>query len=86
MTNQEIKAAMGKRVRLELTPQAIGGPTRTGRIVGILDAADGLVVTFAPDDAPGNLVTYHAHYLRAVQPAAVQNARRFVPGVSRDSA
>ncbi len=69
MTNQEIKAAVGKRVRLELTPQASGGPTRTGRIVGTLDAADGLVVTFAPDDAPGSHVTYHAHYIRAVHPA-----------------
>jgi len=69
MTNQEIKQAVGNRVRLDLTPQAIGGPTRTGRIVGTLDAADGMVVTFAPDDAPGSHVTYHAHYIKAVHPA-----------------
>ena len=69
MTNQEIKQAVGKHVKLDLAPQAPGGPTRTGRIVGILDAADGLVVTFAPDDAPGSQVTYHAHYIRAIQPA-----------------
>ena len=69
MTNQEIKAAMGKRIRLELTPPASGGPTRMGRIEGTLDAADGLLVTFAPDDAPGSHVTYHAHYIRAVHPA-----------------
>jgi hypothetical protein len=69
MTNQEIKQAVGKKVRLDLTPQAVGGPTRTGRIVGTLDAADGLVVTFAPDDALGSHVTYHAHYIRAIHPA-----------------
>jgi hypothetical protein len=69
MTNQEIKQAVGKRVRLDLTPQAIGGPTRIGRIVGTLDAADGLVVTFAPEDAPGTPVTYHAHYIQAIHPA-----------------
>lgn len=69
MTNQEIKQAVGKRVRLDLTPQAIGGPTRTGRIVGTLDAADGLVVTFAPDEAPDSHVTYHAHYIKAIHPA-----------------
>lgn len=68
MTNQEIEQAVGKRVKLDLAPQAPGGPTRTGRIVGTLDAADGLVVTFAPDDAPGSQVTYHAHYIRAIHP------------------
>lgn len=69
MTNQEIKQAVGKRVTLDLAPQAVGAPTRSGRIVGILEAADGMVVTFAPDDAPGSQVTYHAHYIRAIQPA-----------------
>jgi len=69
MTNQEIKQAVGKRVRLDLAPQAVGGPNRTGSIVGTLDAADGLVVTFAPEDAPGSQVTYHAHYIKAIHPA-----------------
>ena len=66
--NQEITQAVGKRVRLTLAPQAVGAPTRIGRVVGILDAADGMVVTFAPDDAPGTEVTYHAHYILAVHP------------------
>lgn len=69
MTNQEIKQAVGKRVTLDLAPQAVGAPTRSGRIVGVLEAADGMVVTFAPDDAPGDQVTYHAHYIRAIHPA-----------------
>jgi hypothetical protein len=69
MTNQEIKQAVGKRIKLELLPQAMGGPIRLGHIVGTLDAADGLVVTFEPDEAPGRHVTYHAHYIRAIHPA-----------------
>jgi hypothetical protein len=69
MTNQEIKQAVGKRIKLEIMPQAIGGPTRLGRIVGTLDAADGLVVTFEPDEAPERHVTYHAHYIKAIHPA-----------------
>lgn len=69
MTNQEIRQAVGKRVRLDLAPQAVGSPTRTGRIVGALEAADGMVVTFAPDDAPGSQVTYHAHYILGIHPA-----------------
>jgi hypothetical protein len=69
MTNQELKQAVGKRVKLQLSPQASGGPIRIGHIIGILDAADGMVVTFAPDDAPGKHVTYHAHYILALGPA-----------------
>ena len=68
-TNQELKQAVGKQVRLDLAPQAIGGPTRTGRIVGILEAADGMVVTLEPDEAPGSHVTYHAHHIKAIHPA-----------------
>ncbi len=69
MTNQELKQATGKRIRLDLTPHAPGGRTRVGRIVGTLEAADGLVVTFEPEDAPGSQVTYHAHYIQAIRPA-----------------
>ncbi len=68
-TNQEIKQSVGKHVRLDLTPQATGGPTRIGRIIGILEAADGMVVTLEPDETPGRHVTYHAHYIKTIQPA-----------------
>jgi hypothetical protein len=66
--NDDVKQAVGKRVTLDLAPQALGGPRRTGRISGVLDAADGMVVTFAPDDRPGTEVTYHAHHILAVHP------------------
>ncbi len=69
MTDQEIRQAMGKRVKLDLAPQAVGAPFRIGRIVGTLDALDGMVVTFAPDDVPGTQVTYHAHHIKAIHPA-----------------
>lgn len=67
-TSGEIKEAVGKRVQLDLVPQATGGPSRIGCIVGVLDAADGMVVTFTPEDAPGTEVTYHAHHIVAVRP------------------
>lgn len=69
MTDQELKQAVSKRVKLELAPQVAGGPIRIGRVIGVLDAADGMLVTFAPDDAPGKHVTYHAHYILALHPA-----------------
>jgi hypothetical protein len=67
--NDELRKAVGTRVRLDLAPQAAGAPTRTGRIVGILEALDGLVVTLAPDDAPERHVTYHVHHITGVRPA-----------------
>ncbi len=54
---------VGKRVTLRLASEAGGPPVVTGRIVGALDAADGLVVTFEPADQPGRRVTYHYHYI-----------------------
>ncbi len=41
----------------------------TGRVLGVLDAADGLVVTVQPDGAPpGTRQTYHYHYIVAIRP------------------
>jgi uncharacterized protein Veg len=65
--NQEIKENVGQRVTLDLAPQARKGPRRTGRVLGVLEAADGMVVTFAPEDEPDTEVTYHAHYILAVR-------------------
>jgi hypothetical protein len=45
---EEMRALNGRYVTLTLTP-AGGGGTVTGRVVGTLDAADGLVVIVEPD-------------------------------------
>jgi len=59
----EIKRLVGKRVTLRLAPAAGGPPTASGRLVGTLDAADGLVVTLQPVDQPGRRFTYHYHHI-----------------------
>jgi hypothetical protein len=69
-TADEIKQFVGKRVTLQLTPDAPRGPTVTGRILGVLSAADGLVVTLEPDGSPpGTRQTYHYHYIAAIRAA-----------------
>lgn len=61
MVREEWKRLVGQTVTLRLTPQAPGGPTVTGRVLGVLEALDGLVVTLEPTGAPGTRVTYHYH-------------------------
>jgi hypothetical protein len=69
MTRDEIRAHIGKRATLKLTAQAPGGPTLTGRIEGVLDAVDGLLVTVIPDGSPSTAKTVHYHYtLRPSRP------------------
>ena len=70
MTPQEIKSHVGQRVTLKLAPQAVGAPQVTGRIVGTLDAADGLVVILEPQGAPpGTRHTVHYHHIVALTEA-----------------
>jgi hypothetical protein len=70
MTREEIRKHLGKRVTLKLAPGAPGAPGLTGRIEGVLDAADGMVVTVVPDGAPqGTTRTIHYHYIQAIAPA-----------------
>jgi hypothetical protein len=68
MTRDEIRKHVGKRVTLKLAPQAPGGPSLTGRIEGVLDAVDGLVVTVVPDGSPAAVRTIHYHYIEAITP------------------
>ncbi|MDQ7859177.1 MAG: hypothetical protein QN174_11705 [Armatimonadota bacterium] len=68
VTRKDVKRLVGQTVTLRLTPQAPGGPTVTGKLVGVLEAADGLVVTLEPAGVPGARVTYHYHYILAVEP------------------
>jgi hypothetical protein len=68
VAREELKRLVGRSVTLRLTPQAPGGPTVTGTMLGFIEAADGLVVTLEPAGAPGTRATYHYHYILAVEP------------------
>lgn len=70
-TAEELRRLVGQRATLQLSPQAPGAPAVTGRILGVLDALDGFVVTVEPDGAPpGTRHTLHHHYILAVTPAS----------------
>lgn len=56
----ELRALTGRHVTLTLTP-AGGGGTVTGRVVGTLDAADGLVVIVEPDDETRRVSLNYQH-------------------------
>jgi hypothetical protein len=64
----ELRRLTGQRVTLRLQPHAPGAPTVTGRLLGVLDALDGLVVTIEPDGAPETRMTCHYHYILAITP------------------
>lgn len=69
MKPQEIKQYVGQKVRVQLSPQAHQGPTVTGRLVGTLDAADGLVVQIEPESSkPGERLTVHYHHILSLMP------------------
>ncbi len=66
MTPEEIRRHVGKQVTLRLAR----GPTVTGRLVGTLEAADGLVVQIEPEGStPGGRLTVHYHHIVALTPA-----------------
>jgi hypothetical protein len=64
-----IRGLKGRRVILQLAADAPGAPTLTGRVLGIIEAADGLVVTVEPDAAPGTRVTTHYQHILKAMPA-----------------
>ncbi len=69
MEVQEIKQYVGQKVRVQLSPQALQGPEVSGRLIGTLDAADGLVVHIEPEGSkPGALLTVHYHHILSVTP------------------
>ena len=68
MKLEALEQLIGLRVTLRLTAGAPGGPRITGRLIGVLRALDGAVVTIEPDGAAVPL-TCHAHYLEGVEPA-----------------
>lgn len=62
VTADETRGFVGQRVTLRLVAGAPGAPSATGRVAGVLDALDGLVVSLVPDGGPpeGRL-TVHYH-------------------------
>jgi hypothetical protein len=65
----EIRGLKGKVVRFQLLPDAPGAPFVTGRVLGTIEAADGLVVTVEPNGAPGKRLTMHQHHIVSATPA-----------------
>lgn len=57
---EELRGLNGRRVTLALTA-AGGDGTITGRIVGTLEAADGLVVVVVEDGLPGHRSVHYQH-------------------------
>lgn len=67
LTKEEMRKLAGQRVTLKLAPQAGLGPSSTGTVVGLIDAADGIVLTFEPDGSAGKRFTVHAHHVVSVK-------------------
>jgi hypothetical protein len=62
LTNNFLKALVGKRVTLDLTAAADSALVR-GKLLGTIDAADGLVLIVEPDEAPGTRRSVHSHHV-----------------------
>ncbi|MDR7481256.1 MAG: hypothetical protein QN183_00685 [Armatimonadota bacterium] len=68
VTREELQRLVGRRATLALVPGAPGGPIVTGRVLGVLDALDGAVVTVEPEGTPGARQTIHYHHIAAATP------------------
>ena len=66
---EDIRALKGKTVTFQLLPGAPGAPVATGRVLGTIEAADGLVVTIEPKGAPGKRLTIHHQHIASAMPA-----------------
>jgi hypothetical protein len=63
MNLDEIRGLKGRVATFRLLPDAPGAPVVTGRVLGTIEAADGLVVTIEPTDSPGKRVTVHHQHI-----------------------
>ena len=66
---EDVRRLKGRRATLQLAADAPGAPTVTGRVLGTIEAADGLVVTVEPDGAPGKRLTVHYQHILKASPA-----------------
>ena len=69
VTADDLRRFTGKRVTLQLAGDAPGAPVVTGRILGTIEAADGLSVSVEPDGTPGKRVTVHYQHVLNASPA-----------------
>ncbi len=71
VTADEIRRFVGQRVTLGLAAGAPGGPKVTGRLAGVLNALDGLVVSLVPDGGPpeGRLSVHYHHIVSITKEA-----------------
>jgi hypothetical protein len=69
MKLDEIRGLKGKIVTFRLLPDAPGAPVVTGRVLGTIEAADGLVVTVEPNSSPGKRATIHHQHIVSATPA-----------------
>lgn len=67
--SDDIRGLKGKIVTFQLHPNAPGAPSVTGRILGMIEAADGLVLTVEPNGAPGKRLTVHEQHIVSTAPA-----------------
>jgi hypothetical protein len=61
-----LKALVGQRVVLDLTDAADGTLAR-GKLLGTVDALDGLVLILEPDDRPGTKQSVHSHHVKSAR-------------------
>jgi len=66
-THDSLKALVGKRVVLDLT-SAADTATARGKLLGTIDAVDGLVLIIEPDEAPATRRSIHSHHLKNARP------------------
>src|SRR5260370_24873783 len=69
MNLDEIRGRNEQTVTFRLLPDAPRAPVVTGRVLGTIEAADGLVVTIEPKGAPGKRVTVHHQHIASATPA-----------------
>ncbi len=63
MNLEEIRGLKGQLVTFRLLPDAPGAPVVSGRVLGMIEAPDGLVVTVEPNSVPGKRVTIHHQHI-----------------------
>jgi len=66
VTREELKALVGRRVAFELLPES-GASELTGRVLGTIDSADGLVLVLEPERIPGERRSVHSHHVRSAR-------------------